>query len=104
MKGKILLALLFVLLAAGVVSAAEAATTGTEAAGAAPENMKYLAACLAVGLSGFAAAYAIAKVGTAAAGAIVENPKLFGNTILYVAFAEAIAIYGLLVALMIIGA
>jgi len=64
---------------------------------------KFLAAAMAVGLSGIGAAYAIAKVGVAASGAIVENPKLFGNTILYVAFAEAIAIYGLLVALLIVG-
>lgn len=77
--------------------------TDEASAGAGLGEIKFLAAGLAVGLSGIGAAFAIAKVGVAASGAIVENPKLFGNTILYVAFAEAIAIYGLLVAILIIG-
>jgi len=60
------------------------------------------AAAIAIGLSGLGAAIGIGMIGTAATGAISEKPEVFGKTILYVAFAEAIAIYGLLIALMIL--
>lgn len=58
-----------------------------------------IAGAAAVSLPAFAAAYAIATTGSASVGAIAEKPELFGKTMVYVAFAEAIAIYGLLVAL-----
>jgi len=60
------------------------------------------AAAIAIGVTGAASAAAIAMTGTAAVGALSEKPEIFGKTILYIAFAEAIAIYGLLVALMIL--
>lgn len=63
-------------------------------------DMMAIAAAAAVSLSGLGAAYAIASTGSASVGAIAEKPDLFGKTMVYVAFAEAIAIYGLLVALL----
>jgi V/A-type H+/Na+-transporting ATPase subunit K len=63
-------------------------------------DMMAIAAAVAVGLSGLGASYAIAAAGSASVGAIAEKPDLFGKTMVYVAFAEAIAIYGLLVALL----
>ena len=63
-------------------------------------DMMAIAAAGAVGLSGLGAGYAIAAAGSASVGAIAEKPDLFGKTMVYVAFAEAIAIYGLLVALL----
>ncbi|OKY78111.1 MAG: Archaeal/vacuolar-type H+-ATPase subunit K [Candidatus Methanohalarchaeum thermophilum] len=60
------------------------------------------AAALAIGIATIASAYGIAKAGSASAGAIAENPDVGGITIIYVAFAEALGIYGLLVALLIL--
>ncbi|RZN60553.1 ATP synthase subunit C [Methanonatronarchaeum sp. AMET6-2] len=61
-----------------------------------------LAAMLAIAIPAFAAAWAISRVGTASAGAIAENPEVSGITIIYVAFAEALAIYGLLISLLLV--
>jgi V/A-type H+-transporting ATPase subunit K len=61
-----------------------------------------LAAAIAVGLGSIAAGKAVERVGSASIGAIVEKPELFGKTILYVGLAEGIAIYGVIVALLIL--
>jgi V/A-type H+-transporting ATPase subunit K len=66
------------------------------------EPMVAAAAAASIIFTGMAAAYAIAATGTASIGALVEKPELFGKTMVYVAFAEAIAIYGLLIALMLV--
>lgn len=66
------------------------------------EGLKYLGAAAAIGLSGLGAGYAIAAAGSASIGAIAEKPDLFGKTMIYVAFAEAIAIYGLLISLILL--
>ena len=61
-----------------------------------------LAAALAISLSAVGAGYAIGATGSASVGAVVEKPELFGKVLVFVAFAEAIAIYGLLVSLTIL--
>lgn len=66
------------------------------------EVTKELAAALAIGLPSIGAGYAIAVVGAAAAGAVAEKPEVSGKVLLFVALAEAIAIYGLVVSLMIL--
>ena len=66
------------------------------------EITKQIAAATAMGLSAIGAAYAIAVTGSAAAGATAEKPEVFGKVLIFVALAEAIAIYGLVVALMIL--
>lgn len=72
---------------------------------AAPEVMKwgFLAAALAVGLSALGAAYAVAVVGGAAMGAVAEKPETAGRALVFVGLAEGIAIYGLIIAIMILG-
>jgi V/A-type H+-transporting ATPase subunit K len=50
--------------------------------------------------SAFAAGWAIATTGVAAAGATAEKPEVSGRVLIFVALAEAIAIYGLLIAFM----
>lgn len=71
----------------------------------APEVMKwgFLAAALAAGLSAVGAAYAVAVVGGAAMGAVAEKPETAGRALVFVGLAEGIAIYGLIVAIMILG-
>jgi len=63
----------------------------------------FLAASLATGLSAIAAGIAVAHVGTAAVGAISEKPEMAGKALIYVGLAEGIAIYGLIIAIMILG-
>ncbi len=66
------------------------------------EPITAVGAGLAIGLSAIGAGYGIGVAGAASAGAISEKPELFGKVLIFVAFAEAIAIYGLLIAFMIL--
>jgi V/A-type H+-transporting ATPase subunit K len=59
-----------------------------------------LSAGLAVGLASYGAGKAIAASGTAAISALAEKPETFFRSFLVVALAEAIAIYGLIVAIL----
>jgi V/A-type H+-transporting ATPase subunit K len=63
----------------------------------------FLAAALCVSVSVIGAAWAVAKVGTAAMGAVAEKPELMGRSMVYVGLAEGLAIYGLIIAIMILG-
>merc|ERR1711959_680978 len=59
---------------------------------------------MAVGLSGMAAGTAIGIVGDAGVRATAQQPKLFVGMILILIFAEALGLYGLIVALVMSGA
>ncbi len=48
-------------------------------------------------------AYAVAVVGAAAMGAVAEKPETAGRALIFVGLAEGIAIYGLIIAIMILG-
>jgi V/A-type H+-transporting ATPase subunit K len=63
----------------------------------------FIAAAVAVGLSCIAAGIAVAAVGAAAMGAVAERPELMGRSIIFVGLAEGIAIYGLIVAIIMLG-
>lgn len=62
----------------------------------------FASAALAAGLAALGAGYAVAQVGTAALGALAEKPDLFGRVLVMVGLAEGIAIYGLIVAILIL--
>eukprot|EP01088_Endostelium_zonatum_P019784 TRINITY_DN6_c0_g2_i1.p1 TRINITY_DN6_c0_g2~~TRINITY_DN6_c0_g2_i1.p1 ORF type:complete len:172 (-),score=34.45 TRINITY_DN6_c0_g2_i1:162-677(-) len=59
----------------------------------------HLGSGLSVGLSGLAAGMAIGIVGDAGVRAVAQNQKLFVGMILILIFAEALGLYGLIVAL-----
>ncbi len=62
-----------------------------------------LAAAAAVtSLCAIGSAYAVAVVGGAAMGAVAEKPETAGRALVFVGLAEGIAIYGLIVAIMIL--
>lgn len=61
-----------------------------------------LAAALAAGFGFLGAGYAVARVGAAALGAASERPELLARSIVLVALGEGIAIFGFVVALMLI--
>jgi V/A-type H+-transporting ATPase subunit K len=62
-----------------------------------------LAAAISVGLGSIGAAYAVGATGSAAIGVIAEKPETFGRVLIFVGLAEGIAIYGLIIAFMILG-
>jgi len=74
-------------------------------AGVSTEETKwgYISAALAVGASSIAAGIAVAIVGSAAMGAVSERPEMAGRALIFLGLAEGIAIYGLIVAIMILG-
>ncbi|MEG0777420.1 MAG: ATP synthase subunit C [Oscillospiraceae bacterium] len=65
-------------------------------------GMAYLSAALAVGLSGIGGGIAVASSASAALGALSENDGVFGKALIFVGMAEGVALYGLLIAFMII--
>lgn len=80
---------------AGVAAAASSASTSSWAA--------LLGAAVAVAGSSIGAAIAVAYTGAAALAAMSERPELFGRAMVIVGLAEGIAIYGLIVAIILIG-
>jgi V/A-type H+-transporting ATPase subunit K len=63
----------------------------------------FLAASIATGFGCVGAGIAVAYVGAAAVGAVGEKPEVAGRTLIFVGLAEGIAIYGLIIAIMILG-
>ncbi len=62
-----------------------------------------LSAAVAIGVSAIAAAMAEKAIGTAAIGAMAENENLFGKGLILTVIPETLVIFGLVVAIMIIG-
>lgn len=90
----------------GFGGSAGAADMSVEAATASANGimmgMKYIGAALAVGLSGIGGGLAVASSASAALGAISENEKAFGKAMIFVGMAEGVALYGLIVALLLL--
>ena len=61
-----------------------------------------LAAAAAVSVGSISAAYAVSTTGAAAIGAIAEKPDVFGKALIFVGLAEGVAIYGLIIAFIIL--
>lgn len=90
-----------VALTAGPAVAAPGAVAAQGSSGAG--GMALLAAAIAVAGSSIGAAIAVAYTGAAALAAMSERPELFGRAMVIVGLAEGIAIYGLIVAIILIG-
>lgn len=67
-------------------------------------GLAYIAAALVTGLSTVGAGIAVASAASAAIGAVSEDPKSMGKSLIFVALAEGIALYGLLVSFTILNA
>lgn len=80
--------------AAGEEGIVAAMTTGA--------GLGYLAAALAVGLACIGSGIAVAAGAPAAIGAVSEDPKAFVKALIFVVLGEGIALYGLLIAILII--
>lgn len=82
---------------------AEAATASAATTPAASGNWAaLLGAAISVAGSSIGAAIAVAYTGAAALAAVSERPELFGRAMVIVGLAEGIAIYGLIVAVILI--
>lgn len=79
---------------AAPVDAASATSVG--------DGLKYIGAALSTGISGVGGGIAVASAASAAIGAMSENEKIMGKTLIFVALAEGIALYGLVISIMII--
>ena len=76
--------------------------TTPSSGGFSPEAGKFIGAGLAVGLAGFGSSIGMGSAASAAIGAISEDEKMFGTALIFVVLIEAVAIYGLLIALLLI--
>jgi V/A-type H+/Na+-transporting ATPase subunit K len=61
-----------------------------------------LAAAISTGLACVGAGVAVSGTGAAAVGAIAEKPESFGRSLIFVGLAEGIAIYGLIIAFLVL--
>jgi V/A-type H+-transporting ATPase subunit K len=100
-NGLVLIAALAILTMAAEGYASIPASMQEEPAGAGGTAL--LAASIAVAGSSLGAAIAVAYTGAAALAAMSERPELFGRAMVIVGLAEGIAIYGLIVAIILIG-
>ena len=82
-------------------SAASAETAAVATDGLAT-GLKYIGAGLAVGLSGIGGGIAVSSSASAALGAISENDAMFGKSLIFVGLAEGVALYGLIIALVLL--
>ncbi len=79
-----------------------ASEEGVAAALSTGAGLGYLAAALAVGLACIGSGIAVAAGAPAAIGAVSEDPKAFVKALIFVVLGEGIALYGLLIAILII--
>ncbi len=93
---------------ASAAPAEDAAATPTATAsqettdGTADKGIGYIAAALAVGLSGIGGGISVAAAAPAAIGATSEDQKNFAKSLIFVALGEGIALYGLVVSILIL--
>jgi len=94
----------FVLIAIGLVwlFAPQVVRAAGMAQAAQADPYASLAAAISAGLGSIGAAYAVGATGSAAIGVIAEKPEAFGRVLIFVGLAEGIAIYGLIIAFMIL--
>ncbi|HCL02115.1 MAG TPA: ATPase [Lachnoclostridium phytofermentans] len=89
-------------------SSTVAMAAATEAAaGAAPvanDGLRFIAAALSTGMSTIGAGIAVASAASAALGALSEDSKIMGKALIFVALAEGVALYGMLISFMILNA
>lgn len=99
----LLMAALVLLLLAVTAEPSSAAALPAAAEPAAANGSALIGAAIAVAGSSIGAAIAVAYTGSAALAAMSERPELFGRAMVIVGLAEGIAIYGLIVAIILIG-
>ncbi len=98
--------IVFALVIASIFTGAPMFAADGESVLALPEGaygLGFLGAGLSVGLACIGTGIATGMSASAAIGAVSEDPKMLGTSLLFVGLSEGIAIYGLIVAIMILG-
>ncbi len=86
-----------------IISQGYAFTATAQAASSSASNgLGYIGAALAVGFSCIGGGIAVASAASAALGAISEDDSILGKSLIFVGLAEGIALYGLIIAFMIL--
>ena len=85
-----------------MAQASEAVATTTGFSGSTAQGLGFIAAAIATSASALGAGFAVAAAAPAEIGAISENTDNFGKAMIFVALAEGVAIYGLLISILII--
>jgi V/A-type H+-transporting ATPase subunit K len=67
------------------------------------EGWAFLAAGLSISVSVLGAGIALSKIGSAAMAALAEKPEIMGSAIVFAGLAEGLSIWGLIVAVLILG-
>lgn len=78
------------------------AAESIEVAQAAASGWKYIGAALSTGLSCIGGGIAVASSASAALGALSEDPKIMGKALIFVALAEGVALYGVIMSILIL--
>jgi V/A-type H+-transporting ATPase subunit K len=93
-----------VLLLSNIMMFTGKVSAATEAGAASIDSWRYIAAALSTGLSCIGGGIAVASSASAALGAISEDSSIMGKSLIYVAMAEGVCLYGLIISLMILNA
>lgn len=88
--------------AAATDEAADTTAADVASGAATAAGLGLIAAALSTSLSGIGGGIAVASAAPAAIGATSEDPKAFGKALIFVALGESIALYGLVIAIMIL--
>ncbi|MFJ2720217.1 ATP synthase subunit C [Streptomyces sp. NPDC087437] len=91
----------FAVLATALAGPAQASTQAAAHGGV--NGSALIGAAIAVAGASIGAAIAVAYTGAAALAALSERPEMFGRAMVIVGLAEGIAVYGLVVAILLIG-
>jgi V/A-type H+-transporting ATPase subunit K len=99
--------LFLILMALGIgvvwlISPQAVLAAGIVAQQAAADPYASLAAGVSTGLAALGAGVAVSGTGAAAIGAIAEKPEALGRSLIFVGLAEGVAIYGLLIAFLVL--
>lgn len=87
---------------ASEAAAVETVEKAAESDGGIAQGLSFIGAALAIGLAAIGAGIALASGAPAAIGAVAEDPKSFGKAMIFVALGEAVAIYGFIIAFLMI--
>jgi V/A-type H+-transporting ATPase subunit K len=88
----------------GYLDVSAAAEAVAESVGTTATGLGYLAAALSVGLGSIGCGIAVGGAAPAAIGAVAEEPESFAKAMIFVVLGEGVAIYGVLIAILILGA
>ena len=88
----------------GDIAFAAGAKAAVDSSAGLVEGLRYIAAALCTGIATIGTGIAVSHAASAALGAISEDSGIMGKALIFVALAEGIAIYGLLISFMILNA